>query len=208
MVAALQPFHEIVTGLPRFCRGVGISAPMGCFQYRPALCRGSDAASLAGAFAAEQKGDLTMVRVVLAVAVAAVSVTVVSAQSSVLPSTAAMKEMSQPMYGVLNRRVKGEMPYDQAKANEAIAKLANAAPKIPQAFPATSKGKTSPDTRYSASPKVWENRADFEEYATNLAKAIADNRGKVTSLEGLKAAYPQINDACNGCHQDYRLRKS
>ena len=149
-----------------------------------------------------------MVRVVLAVAAAAVSVTVVSAQSNVLPSTATMKGMSQPMYGVLNRMVKGEVPYDQAKANEAIAKLADTAPKIPQAFPATSKGKTSPDTRYSASPKVWENRADFEEYATNLAKTIADNRGKVTSLDGLKAAYSEINDACNGCHQDYRLRKS
>ena len=149
-----------------------------------------------------------MVRIVLAVAAAAIGITAVSAQSNVLPGTVAMKDMSQPMYGVLNRMVKGEVPYDQAKASEALAKLADVAPKIPQAFPASSKGKTSPDTRYSASPKVWDNRADFEEYASNLAKTIADSRGKVTSLEGLKAAYPEINDACNGCHQDYRLRRS
>ena len=120
-----------------------------------------------------------------------------------------MKDMSQPMYGVLNRMVKGEVPYDQAKASEALAKLADVAPKIPQAFPASSKGKTSPDTRYSASPKVWDNRADFEEYASNLAKTIADSRGKVAEFsKELKAAYPEINDACNGCHQDYRLRRS
>ncbi len=147
-------------------------------------------------------------RVLLAAAVAALGMTAVSAQSDVLPSTALMKEQSQAMYGVLNRMAKGEIPYDQAKANDAIAKLATLTSKIPGAFPASSKGKMSPNTRYSASPKIWDNRADFEEYATNLAKAIADNRGKITGLDGLKAAYPQINDACNACHNDYRLRKS
>jgi cytochrome c556 len=148
-----------------------------------------------------------MFRVIVAVAAAAICVTVVSAQSDVLSSTATMRDMSQPMYRVLNRMAKGEIPYDQAQASQAIAKIAEIAPKIPQAFPASNKGKATANSRYSASPKVWETRSDFEEYAANLVKAIADNRGKITSLDGLKAAYPQINDACNGCHQDYRLRK-
>ncbi len=149
-----------------------------------------------------------IVRTLIAAAAAAVGVTAVSAQSEVLSSTKLMREQGQAMYRVLNGMVKGEVPYDQAKANEAIATLAGTAPKIPEAFPASIKGKTTSDSRFSTSPKAWDNRADFEEYAKNLAKAIADNRGKITSLEGLKAAFPAINDNCTGCHNDYRLRKS
>ena len=147
-------------------------------------------------------------RIVFAVAAAAIGATAVWAQSTALPSTTIMKELGQSAYGVLNRMVKGEIPYDQAKADEALAKMAAAAPKIPEAFPASSKGKSTPDSRFQASSKVWDTRSDFEEYAANLTKAITDNRGKVTSLDGLKAAYPALVENCDGCHKDYRLRKS
>jgi cytochrome c556 len=128
------------------------------------------------------------------------------ADTEVLPSTALMKEQSQAMYRVLDKMVKGELPYDQGKANAAVDKLVMTSAKIPQAFPESIKGKTSTNSRYSTSPKAWSNRADFEEYAKNLSKAIAENRSKITSLEGLKGAYKEISDACNGCHDDYRLR--
>ena len=149
-----------------------------------------------------------MTRIVLAIAVAAFGVTAVVAQSDLLSSTALMREQAQATYNVLNKMVKGEIPYEQAKVDDAVAKLVATAARIPQAFPASIKGKTSANTRYSASPKVWDNRADFEEYASNLSKAIVDLRGKAKSLDDLKAAYPALNDACNGCHQDYRLRRS
>jgi cytochrome c556 len=133
--------------------------------------------------------------------------TVSSAQQDVLSGTAIMRDMAQPMYRVLNRMVKGELPYDQSKADEALTAIVALTPKIPSAFPASNKGKVTPDSRYAASPKVWETRADFEEYAANLSKAISDNRSKVKSLAGLKDAFKEINDACNGCHSDYRTRQ-
>jgi cytochrome c556 len=138
----------------------------------------------------------------------AVSATAVLAQSDDLSSTKLMKEQAGAMYGVLNRMQKGEIPFDQAKAEEALAKLATTSAQIPAAFPASNKGKSSPGSHFTASAKVWDNRADFEEYAHNLAKAIGDQKGKITSLDTLKAAYPKLVDNCNGCHQDYRQRKS
>src|SRR5581483_1459010 len=123
-------------------------------------------------------------RILLASAVLATCVTVTLAQSNVLPATALMKENGRYMYGVLGRMAKGEVAYDQAKVDEAIAKLAEDAAKIPAAFPESSKGKVTPDSRYSTSTKAWDNRADFEEYAKNLSKVISDNRGKIKSLEG------------------------
>ncbi|MBI3759978.1 MAG: cytochrome c [Deltaproteobacteria bacterium] len=156
----------------------------------------------------DKQREFMIIRALMAAAAVAIGVTAVSAQSEVLSSTKLMREQGQAMYRVLNGMVKGEMPYDQAKADEALATLAGTAPKIPEAFPASIKGKTTPDSRFSTSAKAWENRADFEDYAKNLAKAIAENRGKVTSLEGLKAAYPALSDNCTGCHNDYRVRKS
>ena len=49
---------------------------------------------------------------------------------------------------------------------------------------------------------------EFNAEIAKMIKAIEDNRGKVTSLEGLKAAYPAVNAACNSCHETFRLRKS
>ena len=156
----------------------------------------------------DKQREFMIIRTLMAAAAVAIGVTAVLAQSEVLSSTKLMREQGQAMYRVLNGMVKGEIPYDQTKANEALASLTASAPKIPEAFPASIKGKTTADSRFSSSSKIWENRADFEEYAKNLAKAIAENRGKVTSLEGLKAAFPALSDNCTGCHNDYRVRKS
>ena len=90
-----------------------------------------------------------------------------------------------------------------------VVNLMGTARKIPSTFSDNLKGKSSPDSRYTASPKVWENKADLSTpHATKLIQALEDNRSKVQTLDGLKAAYPVINGACNGCHETYRVRKS
>lgn len=149
-----------------------------------------------------------IVRIVLAGATLALGLTSVLAQSAVLPGTALMREQGQLAYRQLNGMVKGEIPYDKAKAEEAFDKLVDTSKKIPAAYPASSKGQSTADSRFSPSAKVWDNRADFEAHAAKLAKVIEDNRGKVGTLDGLKAVYPQLNDACNACHEGFRVRKS
>jgi cytochrome c556 len=149
-----------------------------------------------------------IIRTVLTAAAIAVGLGSVAAQSDLLPSTKLMREQGQHLYRGLNAMVKGEAPYDQAKVDELFGHLITTAAKIPEAFPESSKGKTSPNGRYSASPKVWENKAEFNEHVAKLSKAVQDNRAKAKTLDGLKAAYPAVNAACNSCHEQFRLRKS
>ena len=149
-----------------------------------------------------------IIRTVLAATAVAIGLSSAVAQSDLLPSTKLMREQGQHLYRGLNLMAKGEVPYDQAKTDELFAKLIETASKIPAAFPESSKGKTPPDARYSASPKVWDNKAEFNARAAKLAKELQDNRAKAITLDGLKAAYTAVNAACNSCHDDFRLRKS
>jgi cytochrome c556 len=111
-------------------------------------------------------------------------------------------------YQVLNRMVRGEMPYDQAKVDDAFAKLTQAAAKLPDKFPDSLKGQSSPDSRYFANDKIWQNKADVVERARKLDAVLREVAPKVHSLDDLKKGYPTVNDACNGCHREYRSRKS
>jgi cytochrome c556 len=148
-----------------------------------------------------------MIRIVLAATMFAVGLTSATAQSDLLPSTKLMRDQAQALYRGLNGMVKGEVPFDAAKADELFADLISDSNKISDAFPEGSKGKTSPNTRYSASPKVWSNKAELNEYIAKLKKVLQDNRAKAKTLEGLKEAYPVVNRACNSCHDDFRVRK-
>lgn len=149
-----------------------------------------------------------IVRNVLVAAALAVGVGTALAQSDVLPSTKLMKQQGQHLYRGLGSMVKGEAAFDQAKAEELFAKLVETSSKIAGAFPESSKGKAPPDARYAASPKVWEDKDEFSEHIAKLANTLRDNQPKAKSLEGLKAAYSAVNDACNSCHDIFRLRKS
>jgi cytochrome c556 len=125
-----------------------------------------------------------------------------------LPSTALMGEQAEHMYGGLNSMVKGEQPFDAAKADRLIAALISTARRIPSTFTENLKGRSSPKSRYSASSKVWENKADFDAHATKLVQSLEENRSKVSTLDGLKAAYSAINSECTSCHSAYRVRKN
>ncbi|MDP2356920.1 MAG: cytochrome c, partial [Beijerinckiaceae bacterium] len=62
--------------------------------------------------------------------------------------------------------------------------------------------------RYASSPKVWENKADFERKLLESQSSLAGARAQSASgLEGLKAAWPQVDIACSACHESYRIRQ-
>jgi cytochrome c556 len=140
-------------------------------------------------------------------AAAALAATVAFAQSPMLPSTELMREQGIALYRGLNEFVKQQAPFDAAAVDRHMAALIATAERIPAAFPESSKGKMSANTRYSASQKVWANRQDFERHAAKLAEVLRGNREKAATLDGLKEVYATINDTCNSCHDTYRLRK-
>lgn len=116
-----------------------------------------------------------------------------------------MRGQARNLYGVISKTVKGEIPYDQAAIDAAIAQLEESVSKIAGVF-ATNPREDVVNATYGASQKVWQNKADFDSRIPPVARAIADVKGKIKDIAGLKVAYDSINARCNDCHETYRLK--
>jgi cytochrome c556 len=103
------------------------------------------------------------------------------------------------------KTVKGETPYDQKAIDAAIQQLAESASTIPAVF-ATNPKQDVVNATYGSSPKVWQNKADFDSKVPALEKAIADVKGKIKDVASLKLAYDSINGKCTDCHETYRVK--
>jgi len=115
-----------------------------------------------------------------------------------------MRAQAGPLYGVMLKMSRGQIPYDQAAVDKALGQLEQDVGKIATTF-ATDPKATLPNAEYGSSEKIWQNKADFDSKIPPVQKAIADQKGKVKNVETLAAAYKSINDSCNGCHDTYRL---
>ena len=116
-----------------------------------------------------------------------------------------MRGQAKSLYGVIQKTAKGEIPYDQAAIDNAIALLEESVGKIATVFTPNPKEDVV-NSRYGSSPKVWQNKADFDSKIPPVAKAIADVKGKIKDLASLKVAYDQIQAKCADCHETYRLK--
>ncbi|WFU27896.1 cytochrome c [Bradyrhizobium sp. CB1717] len=116
-----------------------------------------------------------------------------------------MRSIAKNQYGVIQKMTKGDIPFDQKAADHAIANIEADVAKIAKTFEVNPKQDVVNAT-YGASPKVWQNKADFDSKIPPVQKAIADVKGKITDVASLKAAYTAINDRCTDCHETYRLK--
>jgi cytochrome c556 len=144
-----------------------------------------------------------MLRIIWVLAAIALGVTAVIAQSDPI---AARKELMkangrQAKFG--SNMVKGEAPFDAAKAKEIFVTFIDAASKMPNLFPENSK--TGGET--SAAPEIWQHMDDFK---ARFAKLGADSKKaeeSVTDLDSFKAAFRAVGQNCQECHERYRLKK-
>src|SRR5262252_22764 len=126
-----------------------------------------------------------MNRIVLAAAAVALAVTAVAAQSDPIAARKALMKKNGDEAKAAAAMVKGEAPFDAARAHTIFATFADSAAKAPALFPDNSK--TGGDT--AALPAIWENKADFD---ARLAKFGADAKaaqGAVKDLDSLKATW-------------------
>jgi cytochrome c556 len=130
------------------------------------------------------------------------------AQQDVVKQTQAdMKGNGKALGGVLTPMVKGEKPYDQAAVDAALKALDDTAKKLPTMFPESTKG-LKPEGDYSASPKIWEDKAGFDAKIASFAKVVAEAKPKIKDLDSLKANFPAVGKECGGCHETFRLKNS
>ena len=116
-----------------------------------------------------------------------------------------MRTQGKSMYGVLAKTVKGEIPYDQKAVDGALAALAESVPTIAKTF-ATNPKEDVVDANFGSSPKIWQNKADFDAKVPVVTKTIADVKGSIKDVASLKVAYDSIQAKCADCHDTYRLK--
>jgi cytochrome c556 len=131
--------------------------------------------------------------------------TVMAQQDIAVQQDNLMRGQAKYLYGVMQKMMKGETPYDQAAIDTAITELEASVGKIATVFTPNPKQDVVNST-YGSSQKIWQNKADFESKIPPVAKAIADVKGKIKDLASLKVAYGSINDRCNDCHETYRVK--
>jgi cytochrome c556 len=100
--------------------------------------------------------------------------------------------------------VKGEIPFDLAKAKEIFATYHNVGQRFPNLFPENTK--TGGET--AASPKIWEDMQGFRATAAKLVSDSDKGSASVKDLDTFKAAFGEATKNCNACHQTYRINKS
>jgi len=116
-----------------------------------------------------------------------------------------MRAQAKSLYTVMLKTAKGEIPYNQAAIDAAIAQLEESVPTIASIF-ATNPKEDVVDSSYGSSQKIWQNKADFDSKIPPVTKAIADVKGKVKDKASLKVAYDSIQAKCTDCHETYRVK--
>jgi len=94
--------------------------------------------------------------------------------------------------------MQGAVPFDAAKAQEALAAMQAKAAELPALFEAHEK-----DPESKAADSIWDNWDDFTTKADALHTAAAAG-ATVDSLEALQTAMGPINAACKACHMSYK----
>jgi cytochrome c556 len=144
-----------------------------------------------------------MKRILLAIGAVAIGVTAVAAQDAIATRKQLMKENGKEAK-IGSAMVKGEAPFDLAKAQAVFAAYADSAGKMGALFPADSK--TGGET--TAAPKIWEAKADFDAKMVKFGEEAKAAGAATKDLDSFKANFGTVMRNCGGCHETFRIKKS
>lgn len=126
----------------------------------------------------------------------------VSAQDFGADRESTMKKIGGSL-GALSAIAKGEKPYDAEVVKTSLTTVSESIKVFPTYFP-----EGSEQASEEASPKIWENKADFEARAAKLG---ADADALLAELPADQAAVGvalgTLGKNCAACHENYRLKK-
>lgn len=147
-----------------------------------------------------------MLRSILAAGAVMLTASAAMAQQSVVDHTQKLMRDNGRNMMALSAIVKGDKPYDQATVDAALKQFDETAKELPNQFPDGVKGLKAPDSKYSASPKIWTERTKFDAEIADFAKAVNDAKAKAKDLDTLKASFQPIGKQCGSCHENFRLK--
>ncbi|MGZ5855551.1 MAG: c-type cytochrome, partial [Xanthobacteraceae bacterium] len=145
-----------------------------------------------------------MFRTVLAISAIAIGVTAAIAQQDPVKARKDLMESNaKQFYGVLGRMQRGQIPYEQAKVDAALGAIAADTARYAPAFATNAMPATQSD--YDASPKIWQNKADFDAKVASYVKVVNENQKAAKDIETLKVVFKNVGTACDACHENYRV---
>jgi cytochrome c556 len=145
-----------------------------------------------------------MIRPLFAGAVLVLGATVVVAQQNPIEARKNLMKGNSAQARIGAAMVKGEAPFDLAKAKKIFATYQEAAAEFGDLFPPDSK--TGGET--SAAPKIWEDMAGFKKALAEFGADAKKAEAAVKDLDSFKAQFGEVGKNCGGCHREYRIRKS
>jgi cytochrome c556 len=152
-----------------------------------------------------------MIRTVLAIVTIVLGLNVAIAQDDPIKARKALMKGNGDAAKIGSDIIKGDKPFDPAAVHNIFATFEDAAAKMPALFPDSSKSEANSSAAddFSASPKVWEDMADFKARFRKFGEDAKAADASVKDVDSLKAAFGNIgkND-CGGCHELYRQKKS
>ena len=108
--------------------------------------------------------------------------------------------------GMLAPMVKGEKPFDAAVVLEALTTINGNAQKIDVVALFPPGTETGGET--TASPKIWQDLADFQARVDKFkADAAAAAAAPAKDLHALKTQFEGLGKNCGGCHENFRVKK-
>jgi cytochrome c556 len=132
-------------------------------------------------------------------AIAALAIGVTTAFADVISDRAALMKQQSAQTAQGAKFMKGEEPFDLAKAKNIFTVLASTADKMPSVFPESSKTLDS-----KSLPALWEKYDDFKAKAAKLGADAKAAEASVKDEASFKTAFPEVTKNCGGCHQLYR----
>ena len=150
-----------------------------------------------------------MVRELTVIAAIALGASIALAQQDPIKERKALMKNNADQGKIGAAMVKGEEPFDLAKAQKIFAAFEDTATKAPALFPENSIDQATADDPYTAKPEIWQNMDDFKARLAKFGNDAKAARTSVKDLNSFKAAFANIgkND-CGGCHDKYRLKQS
>jgi cytochrome c556 len=143
-----------------------------------------------------------MKRILLAAGALAIGVTAVVAQD-VIASRKQLMKANGDQAKIGSAMVKGDAPFDLAKAKAVFATYAESAVKMTPMFPV---GSNAGDT--TAAPKIWEAKADFDAKLKKFGDDSKAAEAATKDLDSFKSQFGAVMRNCGGCHETYRIKKS
>jgi cytochrome c556 len=141
-----------------------------------------------------------LLRTVMAVSMFAAA-TAALAQSDPIAARKALMKAQDEQTRIAVRMMRGDAPFEAAKAEAVFKAFADTTEKFGTLFPDNSK---TGDTK--AVPAIWTDRAGFNAAIAKFTKDVNDNRAKTKTLDEFKVAIGAVGGNCNSCHDKYRAK--